>query len=130
MLDSYRKPPRLERSLASVDFILSEWGRVMREAGTNLGFPRRSILEKMRKERDGASEAAAPTSIPDGVMRTDAAVAKLKPIRQDVIKIAYLECPNLPSDVQRRKLRMSAYRWKHVLREARLLVAMDLGLSA
>ena len=130
MIEPYTKPSRLDKSLAGVDFILCEWGRFMRDTGTNMGFPRRSILEKMRKERDGASEAAAPTAIPDGVMRTDAAIAKLKPIRQDVIKVAYLECPNLSSDVQRRKLKMSAYRWKHVLRESRLLVAMDLGISA
>lgn len=112
----------------AVDIVLEEWGRWMRGADDVLGWRRSSLMAKIKKEADGASQATAPTEIPDGVMLTDAAIAKLGDIRQRVIKVAYLHCINQPRDVQRRRLKMSACRWDSLLREARRFVALHLGL--
>lgn len=113
---------------AAVDVALSEWGRCMRNGDDVLGWAKVSVLEKMRRERDGASQSTAPVDIPEGVMATDAAVAKLGDIRQKVLRIAYIRCPDAPRDVQRRYLRMSLHRWNRLLREGRHHVAGCLGI--
>jgi hypothetical protein len=113
----------------AVDICLSEWGKWMKNADRVLGWQTCNVLGKVRVEGlDGAAQANAPTTIPDGIMATDAAIAKLRDIRQQVIKIAYLYLPEASRDVQRRRLRMSAHRWDRLLREARLAVATQLGL--
>lgn len=113
----------------AVDIILYEWGRWMRGADDVLGWSKVSVLGKVKIDGlDGAAQASAPTEIPDGVMVTDAAVAKLGNIRQRVIKIAYMRFPNAPSVVHRRQLRMSQSRWSYLLREARQFIAAQLGI--
>jgi len=119
----------MDGEIKAVDICLAEWGKWMRNADDVLGWRKCSIIEKMKRDRDGASQSTAPTTVPDGIMATDAAIAQLRDIRQQVIKIAYLRFPNAPRDVQRRKLKMSRYRWNSLLREARLSIAASLGLS-
>lgn len=113
----------------AVDIILHEWGRWMRGADDVLGWSKVSVLGKVKIDGvDGAAQATAPTEIPEGVMVTDAAIAKLKDVRQKVVKIAYMHYPNAPRDVQRRKLRMSLCRWNTLLKEVRSFVAAQLGI--
>lgn len=125
-MTAYKQPNSLK--LKAVDFVLAEWGRWMRDADSVLGWRKSSLIAKIHKDRDGANQATAPVEIPEGVMVTDAAIAKLPDIRKQVIKVAYLHCPNLPSEVQRRRLRMSRHRWARLLREGRQFVAWELGL--
>jgi hypothetical protein len=115
---------------AAVDIVLHEWGRWMRNADDVLGWSKVNILGKVKIDGlDGAAQASAPTEIPDGIMEVDAAIAKLRDIRQQVIKIAYLKYPNAPMDVQRRKVKMSRHRWSYVLKECRAFIAAHLGIA-
>lgn len=125
-MTNYKPPNSLK--LKAVDFVLAEWGRWMRDADSVLGWRKCSLVSKMHTDRDGANQATAPVELPEGVMVTDAAIAKLPDIRRKVIKIAYLHLPNHPSEVQRRRLRMSQHRWDRLLREGRAFVAWQLGL--
>lgn len=122
------KSNSMNGSTAAVDIALEEWGKWMRNADKVLGWRSCSLLEKFKAEHAGANQATAPTTIPDGVMNTDAAIAKLGDIRQKVIKITYMTNPNDPKSVQRRRLRMSEYRWNYLLGEARRFVALQLGI--
>ena len=113
----------------AVDICLSEWGKWMKNADKVLGWQTVNLLGKVRIDGiDGAAQANAPTLIPDGIMAVDAAVARLKDIRQQVLKVAYIHLPNHSRDVQHRRMRMSAHRWDRLLREARIAVATHLGL--
>ena len=119
---------RLEESLKPVDERLHAWGRWTREDCIKLGYPTRNAIGRIMEEGfRGAAQPPGPTEIPDHIMAVDAAVAKLRGIRQKVLAIAYLWFPNAPPQVQRRKLNMSKHRWNILLRESRLIVASILG---
>jgi hypothetical protein len=123
-----RRVPR-NTKLGAVDFVLSEWGKWMRNANKVLGWRTQSLVQKIQKERDGASQQTAPTEIPDGIMRTDAAIATLTDIRQKVIKIEYIHCRELAKEIKRRRLGMSEYKWNSSLKEAKQMIARELGLT-
>lgn len=121
---------RLENALKPVEERLQEWGRWTRHCGIHYGWPHRTALGRVIDEGPrGAAQPPAPTVLPTPVMEVDAAVAKLKGIRQQVLWIAYAVLPNSSSDSQRGRLNMSRYRWRYLLRESRLLVAALLGFE-
>jgi hypothetical protein len=114
----------------AVDLVLEEWGKWMRNANKVLGWQTCNILGKVRVEGlAGAAQANAPTDIPQTVMETDAAVAKLDKIYQDVLAVEYISHSNASSDTKRRKLKMDKSRWDNLLGQARKFVAMTLGVA-
>ena len=121
---------RLDDRLRPVDERLYQWGKWARTNQETLGWPRRTLLGRIIDEgMNGAAHAApAPIEIPQEVAQVDQVVAQIGGIRATMLQVVYLWYPNQPPDVQRKKVRMSRYKWRNCLRETRIRVGQMLGL--
>ena len=117
---------RLEEALKPVDERLHQWGKWTKYGSPKLWFPDKS---SHLQPPQGDALVAAPTFIPPEVVEVDEAISRLSNIRQKVLAIAYMHYPAQPSDFQRKKLHMSRYKWKALLRESRIVVGTIIGIT-
>lgn len=110
-----KQASRAEESIENQgDLWLAQWARWTRHHA-NLGYPRRSVTEKIKEGGITAGSPRPPTALPDEVALTDRAVAMIRTRNQSVlwrtIKIRYIDCAPLEALAQDMGIsRSGAYR--------------------
>ena len=97
---------------------LEEWARWAKD-DTSLGFPSRSVHEKVNEGGILAGAARPPTEIPEAVAYTDAAIAAQIVIDRTVLRAYYLNWAPTETLWQRCAGIRSVSNFKAVLRRAR-----------
>lgn len=122
-----RRTNHMRADVRAIDVYLVEWARWGRDEADRLGLPPETLLGRViRLGADGAHAHGHEGQMPDEIARVDAAICRLMPLRQQVVKTYYLRWE--PVEAMARRCRISRRQFRAELERAQVWLSGALGL--